>query len=299
MPAHKVLLVEPRNFYSNPQTAFDNFFQHELKNSSPDEINSLAFEEFYSLVNKLTEAGIDVTVFKQEDDLFTPDATFPNNWFSTHPDGTLVLYPMKAENRRLERRPGVIAHLKKNYPQFVDLSFYESKSTFLEGTGSLVLDQRNKVAYASLSKRTDSHVLTEWSQLMNYELVTFTSFDSSHQMIYHTNVMMCLGDDFSIICLESIHDEKEKKLVQSKLNSTHHEIIEISTDQMQHFCGNCLPLENKSGQKFLVMSDRAFSNFKKDQLTMIEKFWSIIHSNLNTLETIGGGGARCMIAELF
>ncbi len=292
-------MIEPGNFYSNPQTAFDNFFQQNSKSDSPDLVNSSAMDEFYSFKNKLTEAGIDVTVFKQEDQLNTPDAGFPNNWFSTHPDGTLVLYPMHAENRRQERRPHIISILRKRYPTFVDLTFHESKNVFLEGTGSLVIDHVHRIAYASLSKRTNTQVLNEWAERMNQELITFTSRDKNEQVIYHTNVMMCVGDEFGIVCLEAIRDKKERLLVQSKLKLTHHEIIKISLDQMHHFCGNCLVLENLSGEKFLIMSDRAFRSFEKNQLETMQQFCTILHSDLNTLETFGGGGARCMIAELF
>ena len=299
MPAQKVLMIEPGNFYSNPQTAFDNFFQHETKNSSPEEINASAFKEFDSLVDKLTVAGIDVTVIRKDDDRKTPDAVFPNNWFSTHPDGTLVLYPMNAANRRLERRPGIISQLEKRYPRLIDLTFHEKNNAFLEGTGSLVIDHANSIAYASLSQRTDLSVLKNWSEAMNHQLVTFTSYDKNQQTIYHTNVMMCLGDAFAIVCLEAIRSDDEKNEVQSKLESTHHEIIEISLEQMHHFCGNCLVIENKSGKKFLVMSDNAYNHFTKDQLQTIETFCTIIHSNLETFETFGGGGARCMLAELY
>ena len=292
-------MVEPGDFYSNPQTAFDNFFQQEMKNISREKINASALKEFHAFENKLTLAGIDVTVCRQDDGLMTPDAVFPNNWFSTHPEGTIVLYPMNAGNRRLERRPGIIVQLRKSYSRLVDLTNHESNNKSLEGTGSLVIDHAHGITYASLSQRTDPAVLKKWSEEMNHELITFTSYDSNQQIIYHTNVMMCLADEFAVVCMDAIRSDEERKAVQSRLIATQHEIIEISMEQMHHFCGNCLALENTSGKKLLAMSDNAYNHFTKDQLRTIETYCSIIHSNLETLETFGGGGARCMLAELF
>lgn len=299
MPTNKILMVEPDSFYANPQTAIDNFFQQNLKGSSIEDIHAAAKDEFFSFVDQLTKTGIDVTVFRQGDVLQTPDATFPNNWFSTHPGGILILYPMSATNRRLERRTGIIDSLKKEYPTVIDLTSHENKNHFLEGTGSLVIDHKHRIAYASLSTRTSIVVLVEWSKRMSYELISFTSFDINQNVVYHTNVMMTLADDFAIVCMEAIHDLSEKNKLKTRLNETNHEILEISLDQMHCFCGNCLSLENTSGQKFLVMSDEAYAHFTKDQLRLIEKSCSIIHSNLKTIETYGGGGARCMMAELF
>jgi hypothetical protein len=299
MAASKVLMVEPKNFSSNPQTASDNFFQHENKNTGPAQIDSAAVKEFYLLKDKLINAGIEVFIKKQDDQLHTPDALFPNNWFSTHADGTLILYPMFAENRRSERRQHIIDDLKKYYRNLVDFTFYEKQNYFLEGTGSLVLDADNKIAYASISKRTGPFVLTEWIRKMKYELISFQSIDKNQQIIYHTNVMMCIADEFAIVCLDAIQNMEEKLKVENKLRETNHQIIAISFDQMHAFCANCLELENKSGEKFLVMSDLAFKNFKDDQLKMISKTCNIIHSDLSTIEIIGGGGARCMMAELY
>jgi len=299
MPAHKILMVEPKNFSSNPQTALDNFFQHQPVNSDPSKIESAALKEFHSLAEKLIRDGIEVIIKKQEDHLLTPDALFPNNWFSTHPDGTFILYPMQAENRRLERRTYLIDLLKKNYSKLIDFTFYENENSFLEGTGSLVLDSANKIAYASLSKRTDVHVLKEWSEKMRYELITFKSSDRNLQIIYHTNVIMCIADEFAIVCLDAIQNQKEKLKVESRLRETNHKIIEITLDQMQAFCGNCLELENKSREKFLVMSDLAFNNYNDVQLNLISNYCRIIHSDLSTIEKYGGGGARCMMAELY
>lgn len=299
MPANKVFMVEPGIFYSNPQTASDNFFQHAAKNNSPESILASAKNEFHSLVKKLIESGIDVVVHKQDETIDTPDAVFPNNWFSTHPGGILVLYPMKAMNRRLERKPDIVDSLKKYYPTCFDFTFHEKDNHFLEGTGSLVIDHKNQLVYVALSERTNLIVLKAWSKKMNYELVKFKSNDVNQKIVYHTNVMMCLDDSVAIVCLESISDQKEKNKVRSTLIETEHELIEISMEQMHHFCGNCLGLENSSGEKFLVMSENAFKNFAKDQLQTLEKYCSIIHTNLDTIEAYGGGGARCMLTELY
>jgi hypothetical protein len=299
MTASSVLMIEPKNFISNPQTVGDNFFQASQADNSVAEINMIASVEFQALRKKLEEAGIEVQVYRQEDNLETPDAIYPNNWFSTHSNGTLIIYPMLAPNRRLERRADILQKLKKKYPLHIDLSPNENKYTFLEGTGSLVIDHENKIVYASLSERTSSNLLFEWSRLMHHELVLFTSYDAPDKLIYHTNVMMCLADKFAIVCLDAIPSLDEKRQVRSKLEETNYQIIDISLAQMHHFCANSLQLQNKEGAKYLVMSDKAFTNFTHEQLKTIQNFSNIIHSDLSTIEKYGGGGARCMLAELF
>jgi hypothetical protein len=298
MAASSVLMIEPKNFISNPQTVGDNFFQTSHGDISVEEINTKAASEFHSLKAKLEEAGIEVVVYRQEDNLDTPDAIYPNNWFSTHKSSTLVLYPMLAANRRLERRDSIVRELKKKYPVHIDLSASENRGLYLEGTGSLVLDQEKKIAYASLSERTSTNLLFEWSRLMNYELVLFTSYDKDGRQVYHTNVVLCVADAFAIVCLDAISNADERRQVTTKLEDTNHILIPVTIEQMHHFCANCLFLQNKKEEKFLVMSDDAMRHFTAEQINLIKQHCSIIHSDLTTIEHYGGGGARCMLAEL-
>lgn len=299
MNAQKVLLVEPGNFISNPQTAGDNFFQKSAGDLTADQLAVVVRREFDGLVKTLTDAGIEVIVFRQEDAWVTPDAIFPNNWFSTLPGGTVVLYPMMAENRRLERRADIIRFLDKSYPHKIDLTRDEQRGIFLEGTGSLVVDHANRTAYASLSKRTSINMVFEWSKLTGYKVVAFTSYDMHHENIYHTNVMMCLADRFAIVCMDAIENEDGRERVRTSLEKTGREIIEITPEQMHHFCGNCLALENKNKEQFLLMSAQSHNHFSDDQREQIEKFCSILVADVTTIELTGGGGARCMVAELF
>jgi len=295
--AKKVLLVEPKTFYSNPQTAIDNNFQNEHS----DQLKLLEFAkiEFTGLKKLLIDNGILVEVFQITDDLETPDAIFPNNWFSTHSDGSLVLYPMKAINRRLERRSEIIEMLRSKYSKILDLSRNEDRGLYLEGTGSIVFDNQNKKAYATLSERTSSNLLYEWSKKTNYETITFSAYDSENKLIYHTNVMLSIGEGFCILCCASISDTDEIRLVRKSFKETNHEIIDIDFNQLKQFCGNCIQLSNEQGERFLVMSTRAYNAFLPQQIKSLEKYTKIIHTPLDTIETYGGGGARCMIAELF
>ncbi len=291
----KVLMIEPRGLTFNSQTSQDNFFQSPGSIKAPVES---AMREFHEMKKKLMKAGITVIVISPDDELLTPDSVFPNNWFSTTPEGELILYPMMATNRRQERRMDIISRLKKNYSKVIDLSSMEERQIYLEGTGSLILDHENKIAYASISNRTNEEALQEWNKNKGYELITFTSHDQNNKVIYHTNVMMALGDGFAIACLDSIHDEKKRKLVKSKLEEKN-ELLTISISQMHSFCGNCLELKNSNGEKFLIMSTQAYNAFTEQQKSRLIIHTTIIHSNLSTIETIGGGSARCMMAELF
>jgi hypothetical protein len=299
MTASSVLMIEPKNFISNPQTAADNFFQSAEPDISFEEINKKVKAEFQSLCKKLSDSGIEVKIFSQDDNLNTPDAIYPNNWFSTHSKNTIVIYPMLAPNRRLERRLHILKALTEKYPLIIDLSPNENKNSFLEGTGSLVLDHGNKIAYASLSERTSTNLLFEWSRLLNYELVLFSSYDINDKLIYHTNVLLCVAEEFAIVCLDAIQSHDEKRQVRTRLEETNHVLVHITLAQMHHFCANCLQLKNQNGEKFLVMSDDAFNHFTASQLETIQSFSKIIHSDLSTIEKYGGGGARCMLAELF
>lgn len=299
MPAQRVLLVEPANFASNPETSGDNFFQHQLTSLPAEEVNEQAKAEFNALVETLAHAGIEAVVFRQEDNLQTPDSVFPNNWFSTFPDKTCILYPMMAENRRLERRKNIVRFLESQYNRVIDLTHDENRGIFLEGTGSLVIDHTHRIAYASLSQRTSSNLIFEWEKLTGYNAILFSSYDKNQQLIYHTNVVMCLAENYAIVCLEAMEDEDARGRVKQSLLETGFGIIDISMDQLGHFCGNCLELENKKHEKYLLMSTQAYHHFTESQKKQIEKFSKILHVDLHSIETHGGGSARCMVAELF
>ncbi|MFN7539362.1 MAG: citrulline utilization hydrolase CtlX, partial [Bacteroidota bacterium] len=230
----------------------------------------------------------------------TPDSLFPNNWISFHSNGTIVLYPMFAENRRLERKPTVLAAIKNKFliQQTEDMSVYENKQLYLEGTGSMVLDRDNRLAYACLSPRTNRQVLEDFCTRMNYTPVVFNSMDEKSQPIYHTNVMMCVADRYVVICLESIPDEKEKNNVIEKIKGSGKSIISIRLSQMNHFAGNMLQIESSSGEKILVMSSQAYESLSPDQINELSGFNTILHSSLHTIESNGGGSARCMMAEI-
>jgi len=290
-------MIEPVNFGFNAETAVNNTFQVNTNNN----VQEKALQEFNDFVSLLRNNKVDVTVIPDTADPFTPDSIFPNNWISFHEDGTVFLYPMFADNRRKEKKQHIIDELKEKFfvLQINDLSDYEQKDLFLEGTGSMVLDRDNKIAYACLSPRTNIDVLNEFCRLANYEAVSFFSKDMNGVDIYHTNVMMCVADRFAVICLESIPDEKERTSVVEHLSATNKELIDISLDQLNHFAGNMLQVSNESGELFLVMSAQAFSSLTKDQIRRIENYNRILHSSLDTIETSGGGSARCMMAEVF
>jgi hypothetical protein len=291
-------MIRPVNFGFNEQTAGNNAFQ--VRNS---DINTQekALREFDNLVNTLQQKGIDVTVINDTPEPHTPDSIFPNNWISFHNNGAIVLYPMYAENRRLERKPAILNQIRKKFSidKAIDLSAHEKEEKYLEGTGSMVLDRDNKIAYACISPRTDKALLEKFCEEMNYEAVPFNAYDKNGKAIYHTNVMMCVGDKFVVICLESISDSKEKEVVIEAIKGSSKEIIEIDPEQMNHFAGNMLQVQNGEGRKFLVMSLRAFSSLTEKQVKMLEQYNEIIHAPLDAIEKNGGGSARCMIAEVF
>ncbi len=292
-----LLMIRPAQFTFNTETAVNNAFQ------STHDINAqeVALKEFNDFVNLLQQNGFDVTVINDTKEPHTPDSIFPNNWISFHDDGRIVLYPMYASNRRLERKPHVIAELKTKFEikSQIDLSSYEDTNSFLEGTGSMVLDRENKISYACLSPRTDLGVLKDFCLKLGYTPVAFTATDAKGNPIYHTNVMMCVADQFAVICLDAIKDSIEKKAVMAVIEKSGKEIIVLTLDQMNHFAGNMLQVENDNRKKFLVMSSQAFHSLSQDQLLKIHRYNSILHSSLNIIERNGGGSARCMIAEVF
>ena len=300
--ASTVLMVEPIAFGYNAQTAENNYFQVEQKDA---DIQTKALEEFNNFADKLKSKGINVISVKDTLEPHSPDSIFPNNWVSFHNDGKVVLYPMFAPNRRVERRADILEILKDNgfeITEIEDLSHFENQQKFLEGTGSMIFDHDHKIAYGSVSLRLDEELFRQFCTKFGFRPVVFHSYQNAggeRLPIYHTNVMMCVADKFVVICLECIDDELEREKVQEVIKSTQKEIIEISEDQMQQFAGNMLQVQNEAGEKFLVMSESAYRSLTAQQISAIEKYCEIIYSDLNTIETNGGGSARCMLAEVF
>ncbi len=295
-----ILMVYPKNFRSNELTLGDNTFQNTTSNISINEVKNKAVEEFELLHNKIQSEGIKVTIFNDSRDLDTPDAVFPNNWISFHRDNKAIKYPMFAENRRLERTNLAIECLKDHGRDIsidYDYSDFENYNKFLEGTGSLVLDRLNKIAYCSLSQRSNEELLNRFCVDMGYNPVVFKSFHQN-KPIYHTNVVLSICNKFSIVCLESIIDKKERLNVANTLASNGLEIIDININQMSSFGANCIQLNGSNGP-LLVMSSKAYSSFTKNQIDIIQKNSQIIHSSLENIENNSGGSARCMIAEVF
>lgn len=316
----RVLMIRPGLFGCNPETVSDNAFQSTQQRDSSAQVHQRALKEFQDYAEALKAEGVEVDVI--QDALKLPDAIFPNNWISFHtkpggskgpglegasdsPSTLIALYPMRSELRRKERQEGVIQALREKLGAEVrDYTSHETRGLYLEGTGSMVLDRENSIAYACLSGRTSLELLTLYCQDFGYELVPFKAFsslpDGSPSPIYHTNVMMSVGTSFAIVCLDSITDEKERDLVMAKLKATNKEVVAISLEQMSAFAGNVLQLRSQDGRHFLAMSTRAYRSLSPEQLAIFKTHsCSVVHSDLDTIETYGGGGARCMIAEVF
>lgn len=291
-------MIKPVAFDFNAETAVNNAFQQQGSNENAQQ---KAEAEFDGFVQKLTAAGVDVTVVLDTPQPHTPDSIFPNNWISFHQDGSIVLYPMYAVNRRAERKQHVLDTIAAKFEvkKQIDFTSKEKEDLFLEGTGSMVLDRDNKIAYACISPRTDKTVFEEWCSKMNYKPCSFYSVDEKGGEIYHTNVMMCVADQYVVICLDSIRDATERDNVFDTITDSGKTIIEISYKQMNQFAGNMLQVENKTGQRYLVMSSQAYNALTSRQIQELESFNPIIHSDLTTIETNGGGSARCMMAEVF
>jgi hypothetical protein len=291
-------MIRPVNFGFNEETAASNAFQN--RNTDKNGIKEKARHEFDGMVNVLRENGVDVTVIGDTPEPYTPDSIFPNNWVSFHADGGVFLYPMQAGNRRLERREDIIAQLEDRFEvkHIIDLTRFEQEDKFLEGTGSMVLDRENKVAFACISPRTDREVLALFCEQAGYKEVSFNAYDEYHHAIYHTNVLMCIGSKFAVICLDSITDADEKNAVVTILKLTHKEIINISFEQMNRFAGNMLEVKNKAGETLIVMSENAFNSLNQLQKTSLEKYGKLVYTDINTIESNGGGSARCMMAEV-
>jgi hypothetical protein len=299
-----VLMVRPVAFRMNEQTAVNNFFQEKLHLKN-EEVNKKAQEEFDSFVKKLGSVGVNVVVVNDKKELDTPDSIFPNNWVSFHQDGTSVVYPMFAENRRRERRMDFFEELESRgfkINEVLDYTKAEEEGVFLEGTGSMILDRENQKAYCALSPRAEEDLLIEFCEDMEFTPVIFSAYqdvNGKRKPIYHTNVMMCVADEFAVICLDCIDDKKERNNVKRHLKEDGKEIIEITEAQIHEFAGNMLQLKGANDKKYLVMSTTAHKSLTRDQIRRIEKHCEILSSEISTIETCGGGSARCMIAEVF
>lgn len=297
-----VLMIEPVAFGYNAQTAQNNYFQINSKNI---DTQTKALAEFKTFVEKLKSKGINVIVIKDTLQPHTPDSIFPNNWVSFGKNGKVVLYPMFAPNRRDERREDILKELKNQgfkINEIIDFTSSEKQNKFLEGTGSMIFDHENKIAYGSVSLRLDKDLFKDFCKKMDFTPVVFHSFqtvEGERLPIYHTNVMMCIADQFAVICLNAIDDEIERNLVIQNLQKTGKEIIEITEKQMQKFAGNMLQLHNDKAEQILVMSQTAYKALTSEQIQKIEKYSEILYTDLTTIETNGGGSARCMLAEVF
>lgn len=291
-------MIRPVNFTFNSETAVNNTFQ--TPGSVGADAQRKALAEFEGFVKLLRDNDVDVTVIDDTSDPYTPDSIFPNNWVSFHNDGTVCLYPMYAVNRRQERKPGVLQKVGRQFRigDILDLTGYEREGLFLEGTGSMVLDREAMIAYACNSPRTNLVVLHEFCYRMGYTEVTFTAVDAFGRDIYHTNVMMCVADRYVVVCLDALPFEPERTNLENTLLDSGKTIIPITLHQMSHFAGNMLQVHNRKGEKLLVMSTQAYHSLDHEQLQQLTAFNRILHAPLTTIETNGGGSARCMLAEI-
>ena len=299
-----LLMVRPSSFRMNEQTAVNNYFQSDSELGA-EAIVQEARVKFDAMVTALRSAGVEVVVFDEPEGSDTPDALFPNNWISMHADKRVALYPMYAENRREERREEVLDLLEKEGFQIEEIADYtsaEEEGFFLEGTGSMILDHINRIAYCALSERADEELFIEFCEDFEYTPCTFNAYQSVNDkrlQIYHTNVMMCVADRYAVVCLECIDDTSERKQLKKQLKDSGKTIVAITEDQMHQFAGNMLQVGDQDGNPILVMSDTAYNSLRPDQLRILESFNPIIHPELNLIEQCGGGSARCMMAEIF
>ena len=298
MSCQLLMMVRPVCFGYNEETASNNHFQHHPREKG---VQEYALEEFDGMVRLLREHDIPVMVVEDTPEPRTPDSIFPNNWFSTHSDGTLVLYPMFAPNRREERRPEVIRAIRKaaGTVRTVDLTAWEEKGEFLEGTGSLVLDRKSLTAYACRSPRTSESVLDDFCRQTGYRSVIFDAVDHDGCPIYHTNVMMSIGEDFAVICSDAVVPPQEQSDVLERLRASRKTVVEVSYDQMRHYACNVLQIRNIKGESFIVMSDTARNSLDSRQLALLSENGSILAAHVPHIEEAGGGSTRCMMAEVF
>lgn len=302
---NSILMIRPVAFRMNEQTAVNNYYQKVLEGLSKETVNTRAQEEFDVLVNKLRMVGVNVIVVDDTVNPDTPDSIFPNNWISFNENGDVVLYPMFAENRREERREDILDILEDNgfvINEIMDYTSAEEDGFYLEGTGSIILDRENGKAYCALSPRADEELFIEFCEDFENSPVIFEAFQTvsgERKLIYHTNVMMCIGETFAVICADCIEDKKERKMVLDSLRGDEKEIILISEAQVNSFAGNMLEIKGTDDRRYLVMSQSAHQSLTKKQIAQIEEHVTILSSNLDTIEACGGGSARCMIAEIF
>jgi len=297
-------MIRPKHFNFNIETAENNHFQKKDERLSNEKILKKATSEFDKMVLQLLKNKIDVTVFDDKKEIVTTDSVFPNNWISFHQNGLVFIYPMFSENRRKEKRKDILEKLDDGYEikKIIDFSSYEMDSVFLEGTGSMILDRQNRICYASLSERTNKIAIKKFCEKALYTPIIFKSYqkiNDDKSLIYHTNVMMCVAEEYVLICLDSVHSEDDKNNIISTIKNTQKEIIEISEKQCNSFAGNMLQVTNKINEKFLIMSSSAYNSLEKEQRIKLLKYNKIIHSDLSLIEKLGGGSARCMIAENF
>lgn len=299
-----ILMIRPVDYRMNEETAVNNYFQKNIDADAAD-LTQKAQNEFDAFVEKLKKVGVKVVVIDDIKENKTPDSIFPNNWVSFHENGNVALYPMFAENRRRERREDVLTTLEDEgfaIKNIVDYRKAEEENVFLEGTGNLILDRANRKAYCALSPRANEELLIEFCEEFEYTPIIFHAYqyvNNERKLIYHTNVMMCVAEEFAVICLDTIEDKKEHKNVLKSLKEDSKEIISISVEQMNDFAGNMLQVQGAFGKKYLVMSNRAHQSLTPGQVAKIEKHCEILSSDLHTIETLGGGSARCMMAEVF
>lgn len=301
---NKVLMIRPVNFYFNPETAVNNYYQKKGSEQEKD-VEKEALEEFDNLVKKMKEKGINVKVISDTSEPYTPDSIFPNNWFISEKGGKLVLCPMFAENRRLERRKfleELVEFIDREEIEILDYTSSESEGKFLEGTGAIVLDRASRKAYMCISPRGNKELFEKLCHDLKYKPVSFSAYQTvngKRESIYHTNVMMAMGEKFAVVCLSSIDDLKERENLVSELKESGKEIIDISEEQTAHFAGNVIQLEGSEGKVYTVMSESAYNAFTQEQKKIILKSSEIIHSDASTIENYGGGSVRCTIAEVF
>jgi hypothetical protein len=302
---NSILMIRPVAFRMNEQTAVNNYYQKVLDGLLPATVNAKAQQEFDVFVEKLRAVGVDVTVVDDRENADTPDSIFPNNWISFHENGDVALYPMFAENRRLERREDILDTLEEKgfvIDNIMDYTSAEEDGFFLEGTGSLLLDRENGKAYCALSPRADEELFIEFCEDFEFTPVIFEAFqtvNNERKLIYHTNVMMCLGETFAVICADCIDDKKERKMVLDSLKGDEKEVILITEDQVNNFAGNMLEVKGADDRRYLVMSTSAHQSLTKKQIAQLEEHVTILSSSLDTIEACGGGSARCMMAEIF
>ena len=302
---NSILMIRPVAFRMNEQTAVNNFYQKVIDDLLPATVNAKAQQEFDAFVTKLRAVGVDIIVVDDTSEPNTPDSIFPNNWISFHENGDVALYPMFAENRRQERREELLDILEEKgffIENIVDYTSAEEDGYFLEGTGSIVLDRANGKAYCALSPRADEELFIEFCEDFDLNPIIFEAFQTvngERKLIYHTNVMMCLGETYAVICADAIDDKKERKMVLDSIKGDEKEVILITEDQLNNFAGNMLEVKGANDRRYLVMSTSAFKSLTKKQIAQLEEHVTILSSSLDTIEACGGGSARCMMAEIF